>query len=72
MNNLTRFDRDDIEIFIDRLGNSFALISGVARMAEKSASTIQRFTALRKFVLQETQVETVTGKKPLRCLMKIR
>jgi hypothetical protein len=67
-NNLTRFENDGIEIFIDTQGNSFASISGVARMAEKSASTIQRFTALRNFALRETQVVMERGFKTVALL----
>jgi hypothetical protein len=41
MSNLTRFDRDGIEIIIDlNTGESFASISGYARMSGKAMSTI--------------------------------
>jgi hypothetical protein len=63
MNNLTRFDNDGIEIFIDNEGNSFASLSGVARMAEKAPTTIKRLAALRNFELHDAQIDTVTGKK---------
>jgi hypothetical protein len=44
MSNLTRFDRDGIEIFIDRAtGESFTSIRGVARMADEHDETIRRF-----------------------------
>jgi hypothetical protein len=68
MNNLTRFENDGIEIFIDINGNSFASINGVARMAEKAPTTIQRFTALRNFELHVTQAVTATGKKTVTLL----
>ncbi len=63
MNNLTRFDNDGIEIFIDNKGNSFASLSGVARMTEKAPTTIKRLAALRNFELHEAQIDTATGKK---------
>lgn len=61
MNNLTRFDRDDIEIFIDPLGNSFASIRGVARMAERPASTIKRFIGVAKIDVINVEVDTPSG-----------
>jgi hypothetical protein len=63
MNNLTRFENDGIEIFIDPEGNSFASLNGVARIVGKPPKTIFQFKLLRNFVLQEAQVDTATGKK---------
>jgi hypothetical protein len=63
MNNLTRFDSEGIEIFINEAGESFASINGAARMSGKAPTTIQRFTALRNFELQQTQVVMARGKK---------
>lgn len=63
MNNLTRFDNDGIEIFINETGESFASIRGVARMAGKPASTIKRFKVLRNFALHEAQIDTPGGKQ---------
>jgi hypothetical protein len=68
MNNLTRFDSEGIEIFINELGESFSSISGAARMAGKSASTISRLAALRNFELQHTQVVTPSGSKTVALL----
>jgi hypothetical protein len=63
MNNLTRFENDGIEIFIDPEGNSFASLNGVARIVGKPPKTIFQFKLLRNFVLQEAQIDTATGKK---------
>jgi hypothetical protein len=63
MNNLTRFDNDGIEIFIDTEGNSFASISGVARMAGKHLRTIQNFIDRTAIPVITAEVETSYGKK---------
>jgi hypothetical protein len=69
MDNLARFDSEGIEIFVNELtGESFASISALARMTGKAASTIQRLAALRNFELQDTQIETATGKKTVALL----
>ncbi len=68
MNNLTRFDSEGIEIFINESGESFSSISGAARMAGKSASTISRLAALRNFELQHTQIDTPSGSKTVALL----
>jgi hypothetical protein len=68
MNNLTRFDSEGIEIFINEAGESFSSISGAARMAGKSASTISRLAALRNFKLQHTQIDTASGSKTVALL----
>jgi len=60
---LSRFDNDGIEIFIDPQGNSFASLRGVARMAEKTAETVRRFSVSRNFKLQEVEVDTPGGKQ---------
>jgi hypothetical protein len=63
IDDLSRFDNDGIEIFINEAGESFASINGAARMSGKAPTTIQRFTSLRNFELQQVQVDTGYGKK---------
>ncbi len=62
MDNLARFDSDEIEIFVnEKTGESFASLRALARMTGKAASTIQRFTVLRNFELHNTQADTAGG-----------
>jgi hypothetical protein len=61
MNNLTRFENDGIEIFIDPLGNSFASIRGVARMAQTSEATIRLFIGAQEINVINAKVETLGG-----------
>ena len=63
MNNLTRFENDGIEIFIDIDGKSFASISGVARMADKHLRTIQNFIDRTAIPVINAECETGYGKK---------
>lgn len=63
MNNLTRFDTNGIEIFIDLNGTPFASISGTARMANRNESTIRRFITSRKIDVIKAEIDTGYGKK---------
>ena len=62
---LQRFDQDGIELIIDtQTGESFASISGYARMAGKIPSTISRrltMSGLREKGLEQAQIETAGG-----------
>ena len=62
---LQRFDHDGIELIINtETGESFASISGYARMAGKIPSTISRrltMSGLREKGLEQAQIETAGG-----------
>lgn len=60
---LQRFDQDGIELIINtETGESFASISGYARMSGKIPSTIsRRLKVVDSGVLNHTQIETVSG-----------
>lgn len=62
---LQRFDQDGIELIINtETGESFASISGYARMSGKIPSTISRrltMSGLREKGLEQAQIETVSG-----------
>ena len=62
---LQRFDHDGIELIINtETGESFASISGYARMSGKIPSTISRrltMSGLREKGLEQAQIETVSG-----------
>jgi hypothetical protein len=68
LNNLTRFDSEGIEIFINELGESFSSIRGVARMAGRNESTIREFLTARKISVIKAEIDTATGKKTARLL----
>jgi hypothetical protein len=69
MDNLTRFDNDGIEIFINKdTGESFASIRGVARMAEKNESTVRDFIGGRKIDVINVKVPTPGGLQGARLL----
>lgn len=65
MTNLQRFDQDGIEIFVDtRTGESFASVSGYARMANKDKSTIsRRLKGVAQNPSKTAEIQTVTGIK---------
>lgn len=65
MTNLQRFDQDGIEIFIDTAtGESFASISGYARMAGKDKSTIsRRIKTVAQTPPKTAEIQTATGVK---------
>lgn len=65
MTNLQRYDNNGIELIINtETGESFASVSGYARMSEKAKSTIsRRLEGLHGKLRQETQIETQTGSK---------
>lgn len=63
MDNLTRFDGDGIEIFINQGGESFSSIRGVARMAGKDDRQIRRFITADNISVINTKVPTATGLK---------
>lgn len=60
---LQRFDHDGIELIINtETGESFASISGYARMSGKIASTIsRRLKVVDSGVLNHTQIQTASG-----------
>jgi hypothetical protein len=62
---LQRFDHDGIELIINtETGESFASISGYARMSGKIPSTISRrltMSGLREKGLDQAQIETAGG-----------
>lgn len=61
MSNLTRFDRDGIELVINtQTGESYASVSGYARMAGKDKSTISRRTVAESGVLM-AEIQTPGG-----------
>jgi len=66
-NSLARFDNDGIELIINTVtGESFASVSGYARLSGKAKSTISgRFG---KVGLSEAQIETTTGLKTVRLI----
>lgn len=69
MGNLQRYDNNGIELLIDlETGESFASISGYARMAEKSKSTISERVGVRDSSLKEAQIETAKGLQSVRLL----
>ena len=67
---LQRFDKDGIELIIDtQTGESFASISGYARMSEKAQSTISgRLATHRNEALKTAEILTTTGLKTVRLI----
>lgn len=67
---LQRFDKDGIELIIDtQTGESFASISGYARMSGKAQSTISgRLTTHRNESLKTAEILTTTGLKTVRLI----
>ena len=67
---LQRFDKDGIELIIDtQTGESFASISGYARMSGKAQSTISgRLTTHRNEALKTAEILTTTGLKTVRLI----
>lgn len=66
MANLQRYDNEGLELIIDlETGESFATVSGYARMSNKDRSTIrERITKLKdrgKDLTKEAQIETTGG-----------
>jgi hypothetical protein len=70
VSNLQGFNNDGIEIYIDtKTGESFASVSGYARMANKAQSTIsERLQKYRKNDGSAAEVLTVTGVKTVRLI----
>jgi len=67
MTSLQRYDRDGIEIIINlETGESFASISGYARMSGKAQSTISE--RYRKLEINEAQIETEGGIQRVRLI----
>lgn len=71
---LQRFDHDGIELIINtETGESFASISGYARMAGKIPSTISRrltMSGLREKGLDQSQIETASGLRTVALIPK--
>lgn len=67
---LQRFDKDGIELIIDtQTSESFASISGYARMSGKAQSTISgRLATHRNEALKTTEILTTTGLKTVRLI----
>ena len=67
---LQRFDKDGIELIIDtQTGESFASISGYARMSGKAQSTISgRLATHRNESLKTAEILTTTGLKTVRLI----
>lgn len=67
---LQRFDKDGIELIIDtQTGESFASISGYARMSGKAQSTISgRLATHRNEALKTAEILTTTGLKTVRLI----
>lgn len=65
MNSLQRFDQDGIEIIINtETGESFASVSGYARMSGKDKSTIsRRMQSVAKNEAKTAEIQTTTGFK---------
>jgi hypothetical protein len=64
MNNLTRFDSEGIEIFINEAGESFSSIRGVARMAGTDPKTIRQYIRTEgEITVIKAKVPTATGLK---------
>jgi hypothetical protein len=63
MTNLTRFDHDGLELVIDtETGETFATVSGYARMAGKNKSTIsRRLRSVAEKLSQTYQIKTGSG-----------
>lgn len=71
MNTLTRFDTPDgIELVIDIVsGESFATISGYARMSSKAKSTIsERLVAVREEEVKTAELVTAQGLRTVRLI----
>lgn len=67
---LQRFDKDGIELIINtQTGESFASISGYARMSGKAQSTISgRLATYRDEALKTAEILTTTGLKTVRLI----
>ena len=64
MTNLTRFDNDGIEVFINTdTGESFASLNGAARMADEHPETIKRFLLITNTQTTSNEIDTGYGKK---------
>lgn len=60
--NLTRFDNDGLELFINtQTGECFASVRGIARMVGKTASSIHHWASVQKIETKEAQIQTQPG-----------
>lgn len=69
MNSLARFDKNGIEILINtQTGESFASVSGYARMSGKAQSTISERLGYRKHEVKTDEVQTPGGLQVIRLI----
>ncbi len=67
LTNLQTFNKDGLELIIDtETGESFASVSGYARMSGKAQSTISE--RIGKTTVNEAQIQTKTGSKTIRLI----
>jgi phage antirepressor YoqD-like protein len=67
MTNLQRFEQNGLELVINtETGESFASVSGYARMSGKNKSTIsRRLESVADFLVNKAEMETAQGKREL-------
>jgi hypothetical protein len=61
MSNLTRFDTESLELFINEAGECFASIRGMARMVGVNEKTIRRFLGAAQIEVKKAKVLTNGG-----------
>jgi hypothetical protein len=61
MSSLTRFDSNDLELFINSNGECFASIRGMARMVGVNDGTIKRFLTASQITVKRAEVPTIKG-----------
>ena len=61
MNNLSRFDTESLELFINENGECFASIRGMARMVGVNEKTIRRFLGAAQIDVKTAKVPTNKG-----------
>jgi hypothetical protein len=61
MSNLTRFDTESLELFINEAGECFASIRGMARMVGVNEKTIRRFLTAAQINVKTTEIPTNKG-----------
>ena len=61
MNNLTRYEHEGLELYIDVEGAVFATQRGIARMCEVAESTMRTWASARKIPLEKVEILTPVG-----------
>lgn len=61
--NLTRFDQDGLELFINEDGAAFASQRALARMCQKNEAVIRKWITAYQITVLSAEIQTETGLK---------